>query len=204
MSNLFLTTTPWNIHGPVGHGEAKVPWLDSGDIAIVAYDARSRRPVRPELALVASVLQEALYNLGIVERTHRRHRAKLIPAHFDDALRWVLSDDAAGDWPFSFDAVCGYLGISAAATREQVVARAVRPVDESQPKPPPPNGEDWPVCSECGEHYPPRNQLARYCGNRCAWRANKRRASEREVAARDARHAATAEREAQRAARGTR
>jgi hypothetical protein len=68
---------------------------------------RMRGAARPELRLLAAVLEDAWSCLG-------SRRGK----EFREACEWVLDD--AHDWPFSFANVCEVLGLDANAVRRRL------------------------------------------------------------------------------------
>ena len=76
-------------------------------------DASSHR-CRPEMQLVAAILEDALSCIAHYAniRSGRRRR------DFLDAYHWVWKDQR--DWPFAFSTVCELLGLEPSAVRQFV------------------------------------------------------------------------------------
>jgi hypothetical protein len=76
-------------------------------------DAAGHR-CRPEMELVAAILEDALHCIAhnVNTRSGRRRR------DFLDAYQWVWKDQR--DWPFAFTNVCDLLGLEPSAVRQFV------------------------------------------------------------------------------------
>jgi hypothetical protein len=80
------------------------------------FAARHRQP--PEQQLMIAVLHDAL---GCLEK-HRVASNRPGRRLFQETLQWLLAEETA--WPYSFESICGVLGLDANAVRQRVLASA--------------------------------------------------------------------------------
>ncbi|MFN8627922.1 MAG: hypothetical protein U0587_18350 [Candidatus Binatia bacterium] len=69
---------------------------------------------RPEMQLVAAILDDALHCIALYANTRSGRRRR----DFLDAYHWVCKDQR--DWPFAFSSVCDLLGLEPSAVRQFV------------------------------------------------------------------------------------
>jgi len=74
--------------------------------------------ISPERALAVAVLNQAVVDLQRYQHSGLRHHH----ASYDEARRWILSDDRR--WPFSFASLCDQFAIDVAAARSQLLGAA--------------------------------------------------------------------------------
>jgi len=65
----------------------------------------------PEQRLMIAVLQDAIDCVGKYRLT-KDHRGRRL---FDEAIQWLLAEET--DWPYSFECICGVLGLDSNAVR---------------------------------------------------------------------------------------
>ena len=82
----------------------------------------ARRMQAPEQRLMIAVLQDAIDCVGKYRFTRDPQGRRL----FDEAMQWLLAEET--DWPYSFECICGVLGLDSNAVRD-----SLRSAPERQP-----------------------------------------------------------------------
>ena len=91
---------------------------------------RRRRDLTGEQRLMCAVIEDAV-------DVYLKHAADRRPEHqrlFDDAERWVESDDRS--WLYAFETICDYLGLDAGNVRQGLRRWKIRARGESAPAAP--------------------------------------------------------------------
>ena len=97
--------------------------LTQPDIILPSQHFGPRRKQAPEQRLMIAVLHDALDFLQKYRFATSSHGRRL----FHEAKQWFLADEA--DWPYSFECICGVLGLDADAVRHRLgVAQEQQPV----------------------------------------------------------------------------
>ena len=97
--------------------------LTQPDIILPSQHFGPRRKQAPEQRLMIDVLHDALDFLQKYRFATSSHGRRL----FHEAKQWFLADEA--DWPYSFECICGVLGLDADAVRHRLgVAQEQQPV----------------------------------------------------------------------------
>ena len=84
------------------------------DIVLPSQHFGSRRKQAPEQRLMIAVLQDALDCLQKHRFAKDPHGRRL----FQEAQQWFLADET--DWPYSFERICGALGLDTDAVRQRL------------------------------------------------------------------------------------
>lgn len=87
---------------------------------IMAEQLRHDRAWSPEQRLCVAVLEKAIRDLDLGNRSDTKNGARIRA----EVLGWVDSPDE--EWPFSFLSICDYLGVDPDALRRAVHARRLR------------------------------------------------------------------------------
>ncbi len=94
--------------------------LPVNELAAIVEPARI--PETGELLLCQAVLEQAIHDLGRVQRLTPRRRA----TETAKLMRWFRSPDVT--WPFSFESICATVGLDADAVRTAVLVSGPRRV----------------------------------------------------------------------------
>lgn len=94
--------------------------LPGNELAAIVEPARI--PETGELLLCQAVLEQAIHDLGRVQRLTPRRRA----TESAKLVRWFRSHDVT--WPFSFESICATIGLDADAVRAAILAAGPRRV----------------------------------------------------------------------------
>lgn len=101
----------------VRDGGAPQP-LPVSELAAIVEPAQT--PVTAELRLCQAVLEQAMHDLGRVQRLTPRRRA----TESAKLVRWFRSSDVT--WPFSFESICATIGLDADAVRTAILTAPPR------------------------------------------------------------------------------
>ncbi|MGD0948095.1 MAG: hypothetical protein ABSA52_11750 [Candidatus Binatia bacterium] len=100
--------------------------LTQPDIILPSQHFGPRRKQAPEQRLMIAVLHDALDCVEKYRFATIRHGRRL----FHEAKQWFLADEA--DWPYSFECICGILGLDSNAVRQRLrVAPEPQPVRDT-------------------------------------------------------------------------
>ena len=81
------------------------------DVILPSQHFAPHRMQVPEQRLMIAVLQDAVDCVEKYRFTHN-HRGRRL---FDEAMQWLLAEET--DWPYSFECICGVLGLDSNAVR---------------------------------------------------------------------------------------
>ena len=96
------------------------------DIILPSQHFGPRRKQAPEQRLMIAVLHDALDCLEKYRFATSSHGRRV----FHEAKQWFLADEA--DWPYSFECICGVLGLESSAVRQRLrVAPEPQPVRDT-------------------------------------------------------------------------
>jgi len=103
--------------------------LTQPDIILPSQHFGPRRKQAPEQRLMIAVLHDALDCVEKYRFASSSHGRRL----FHEAKQWFLADEA--DWPYSFECICGVLGLDSNAVRQRLrVAPEPQPVRDTNGK----------------------------------------------------------------------